>query len=281
MNSMYRHIHKKYQRTTNLGMNSDYDKVNPSLLETAQTVTQFFSDIDIPSRNHTVNRARFLTAVDEIREVALLRLLRDKQKYRPAKQRKWMWQFAAAVVVITLMLFPLRGQMTVVAKDSLPGDALYLVKLATEDSAVEVIEEPEVKALLTLSFADKRIEEISSLAQEGREIPLTAIYRTHRLVNTALSYASWAANDDMVSVLEEINQHVQSYVHELERAKEGTLEENDIHLSDMVGRCLRLQLIVTAATMEPEVFREAYRAGTPEQMTAFNDPLGSDPAFIE
>ena len=281
MNSIYRQLNKKANKEKILALQSRYDKVDRRLLDTAQTVTQYFAGIDIPLPNHIVNRARFLSAKDELRDMTLRHLIGEKRNYTPVKQRKWMWQFAATVIVLTLMLFPLRGQMTVAAKDSLPGDALYLLKLATEDSAVEFIEEPEVKALMILSFADKRIDEISTLAQEGREIPLPAIYRTHRLLNTALSYAAWASDEDMIIVLEEMNQHIQSYVHVLEHAKMGLVEENDVRITDMEGRCLRLQLIVTAASLEPDVFRDAYRAGTPEQMTALSDPLGSDPTLAE
>jgi hypothetical protein len=260
---------------------ADPENGSHSFQATAELVKDYLARMDIPVRQHNLYKARFLSAVDEKREYIFQELLRDKFHHPEVKRRKWVWQLAAAVVVATLMLFPLQGQMSVAAKDSLPGDALYLVKLASEDSAVEVIEEPEVKALLTLSFADKRIDELAQLALEGREIPLTAIYRTHRLLNQAVSYTAWVEQEDMVAVLDEINQHIQSYVHNLESVRSKVGAENGNRLSDMRGRCLRLQLIVTAASLEPGVFQEAYRAGTPEQLTALSVPLGSDLTTIE
>ncbi|MDF1515177.1 MAG: hypothetical protein P1S60_15315, partial [Anaerolineae bacterium] len=90
----------------------------------------------------------------------------------------------------------------------------------------------------------------------------------------ALSFAAWAEPDDMALTLEEINQHIQIYVHELENAKVASSRENATRLGDILGRCLRLQLIVTAAGMEPEIFRSAYRAGAPERLTTYRDALG-------
>jgi len=268
------HKKRRAERTGVAGLHPRYDKLDQRLLVTAQTVTRFYADKEIPAADLNGSRDRFLRVANDKRDIALRCLLRRKKHQRPILRGKWVWQLAAAVVVIALMLFPVRGHMSVAAKDSLPGDALYLIKLATEDSTIDYIEEPGVKALLVLSFADERIDEITALAQEQREIPLTVIYRTHRLLNTALSYSAWAADDDMAIVLEEITQHIQTYVHALEGAKTGTISYNHGRLSDLQTRCLRLQLILTAASMEPDVFRDAYRAGTPERLTVLSDPLG-------
>jgi hypothetical protein len=271
----------RYGTSSDFTQHAVTDDVHHRLRATAELVTNYLTGMDIPVRQHTLYRARFLSAVDEKRETIFQELLQNKFYHLGVKKRKWAWQLAGAVVVATLMLFPLQGQMSVAAKDSLPGDALYLVKLASEDSAVEVIEEPAVKALLILSFTDKRIDELSQLALEGREIPLTAIYRTHRLLNQAVSYTAWVEEEDMVAVLDEINQHIQSYVHRLESVRSKVGVETGSRLSDMRGRCLRLQLIVTAASLEPRIFQDAYRAGTPEQLTALSVPLGSDLTTIK
>lgn len=280
--SIYRNIKKRRaERQSVDAPYARYDRVDLRLAGTAQTVAHFFADLEIPGADLNVSRGCFLGTANQKRDIALRRLLQDRKHRHPVVRGKLAWQFAAVIVVMTLMLFPVRGQMTVVAKDSLPGDALYMLKLATENSTVDFIEAPGVKALLTLSFADERVDEIIALAVVQREIPLSVIYRTHRLLNTALSYAAWAADDEMASALEEIAQHIQTYVQMLEQAKTGTTDDNRGRLSDMQGRCLRLQLIVTAASMEPDVFHDAYRAGMPERLTALSDPLGGDPGLLD
>ncbi|TFG69917.1 MAG: hypothetical protein E4H27_06600 [Anaerolineales bacterium] len=282
MGSIYRNSKRQRAERHSVDVpHSLYKNVDQKLLGTAQTVAHFFSDLEIPDANLNMSRGRFLGVAKQKRDSALRRLMQVKKRRYPVKDGKLAWQFVVVVVVVTLMLFPVRGQMIVAAKDSLPGDALYLVKLATENSTVDFIEVPGVKALLILSFTDDRIDEIITLSEGKREIPLSAIYRTHRLLNTVLSYAAWAAEDDMATALDEVTQHIQIYVQLLEQAKTGAAGDNRVRLSDMQGRCLRLQLIVTAATMEPDVFRDAYRAGMPERLTTLSDPLGSDPVFLD
>lgn len=254
--------------------------IREKLCPTAQQLVDYYADMDMPVPHLQKSKECVINAVMVKRESAIQLFLKQNTSYGTRPQMNWAWKLAAIAIVITLMLFPVRGQMVVSAMDSLPGDALYLVKLAHEGSAVDMVEEPEVKALLSLSFADKRIEEMTVLAREGREIPISLIYRAHRLLNTSLSYAAWT-DDTLLSVLEQIARHLQSYAYLLENAKNGTTEQNQSRLADMQGRCLRLQLIVTAASMESAVFRKAYQAGAPEKLTALSDPLGTDPMLLE
>ncbi|MDF1514760.1 MAG: DUF5667 domain-containing protein, partial [Anaerolineae bacterium] len=187
--SLWSVINKHKSGLFNSAPDSEIENIDPTLVETAELVTHYYQHQQVPVPVSAHARLRFLDSVHEKRNLALQHYLKHAIRRRSKTYLKLTWQFIAVVAVIGLMLFPIRGQMTVAAKDSLPGDALYLVKLATEDSTVEYIEAPGVKALLTLSFADERIAEITMLAQQGREIPLSAIYRTQRLLNTALSFA--------------------------------------------------------------------------------------------
>lgn len=241
---------------------------------------KFYAELEVPVVNLHNSRDRFIRQVIAKRDAAIQRSIIQNRDQQSRSQLKWTWKFALVAVVFTLLFFPVRGHMVVSAMDSLPGDTLYLVKLVNEDKTVDMVEEPAVKALLALSFADKRIEEMIALAHKDREIPITSIYRAHDLINTALNYASWT-DDDVIPVLEKISRHLQTYAYQLDNAKSNATELNQSRLSDMRGRCLRLQLIVTAASLESDMFREAYQLGAPEKLTALNDPLGADAMSLE
>jgi hypothetical protein len=67
-----------------------------------------------------------------------------------------------------LALAALGGGTAYASQDSLPGDALYPVKLGTEQVIMLLPGDDVVKAERALSFANKRVREMEALAEKGR-----------------------------------------------------------------------------------------------------------------
>lgn len=78
------------------------------------------------------------------------------------------FSLARIVVAIALAVVALGGGTTYVAQGSLPGDALYQVKLGTEQMGIMMSGDSLARADRGLDFADRRIVEIEALVQEGR-----------------------------------------------------------------------------------------------------------------
>jgi len=75
---------------------------------------------------------------------------------------------ASVILVIVLTLSAIGGGTAYAAQDSLPGDALYPVKLVTEQMRMMLPGDDVVKAERALSFAERRMGEIEALAEKGR-----------------------------------------------------------------------------------------------------------------
>ncbi|NUM77816.1 hypothetical protein HUU40_25930, partial [candidate division KSB1 bacterium] len=75
------------------------------------------------------------------------------------------WSMAFAVVLIVAFLG--WGAVTV-ASDSLPGDLLYPLKLTTEKVKFFLTINPEGKAELRLTFAEKRLQELARSLNKGK-----------------------------------------------------------------------------------------------------------------
>jgi len=78
------------------------------------------------------------------------------------------FSMARIAIVIVLSLSALGGGTVYAAQDSLPGDILYPVKLATEQVRMMLRGDDVGRAERVLSFADRRVMEIEALAEEGR-----------------------------------------------------------------------------------------------------------------
>jgi len=72
------------------------------------------------------------------------------------------------LVVIAVALCAAGGGIAYAAQDSLPGDALYTVKLGTEQLRMIWPGDDVAKAQLTLSFAERRVEEMETLVERER-----------------------------------------------------------------------------------------------------------------
>ncbi|MFP3898912.1 MAG: DUF5667 domain-containing protein [Dehalococcoidia bacterium] len=72
------------------------------------------------------------------------------------------------IVAVILTLSILGGGTAYVAQTSLPGDALYPVKLGTEEAAMMLAGDDVARAERALGFAERRVREIEALAHAWR-----------------------------------------------------------------------------------------------------------------
>ncbi len=73
-----------------------------------------------------------------------------------------------AVIVAVVLAFSALGGTAYAAQDSLPGDALYPVKLGVERITMMLQGGDVPRAERTLNFADKRVREMVTLMEKGR-----------------------------------------------------------------------------------------------------------------
>lgn len=99
------------------------------------------------------------------------------------------------IVAIALALVALGGGTAYASQASLPGDALYPVKLGTEQAEMMLPGDDVAMAERALSFADRRVEEMSALAEKGRSEDLgLAVEKYGYVLNMALAKTRMAGD---------------------------------------------------------------------------------------
>jgi len=78
------------------------------------------------------------------------------------------FNMASIILVIVLTFSALGGGTAYASQDSLPGDTLYPVKLATEQIRMMLPGDDVAKAKRALGFVERRMGEIEALAEMGR-----------------------------------------------------------------------------------------------------------------
>jgi len=96
-------------------------------------------------------------------------VLREKLRYFSARAFKTNLKFSRIAAYSFVLVF-MGGGIAMASQESLPGDALYSVKLFTEDLRYSVSMNPEARAKLHASFAAERVSEIKEiLSKKGVE----------------------------------------------------------------------------------------------------------------
>ncbi|NOY99080.1 MAG: hypothetical protein GXP40_07745 [Chloroflexi bacterium] len=148
-------------------------------------------------------RARFLTQAAEIRQQAVSRspYLRLRE-WLDNIRRKENFAMTTLISVITILGLLLGGTGTVYAsQDSLPTDVLYPVKVLTEEVRLELAADPQAEMNLLLGYAQRRVDEIAALVEEGVIPPDATMTRLNLQLQQALQLASQMDDAAMTQAL--------------------------------------------------------------------------------
>lgn len=233
------------------------------LLETAQQLNAHYVDVPRPPASLREGRARVLAFA------ATQRAMQVKPSRRGAGAKRQVspfWRLAGILTALALVLIPLRGPLVSAARTTLPGNPLYTLKLSSEDQLFASMNEAEVKVVLAVSLAQERVDEVSALVEKKQEIPADVLYRADYMLRTALMSAAWAPETMMPNMLSYIIHQTRQQSQQLELLKMQATLQNLGKVGDMQTLLLKTQIIAMVAQENPETFREAYQAGTPEKM---------------
>jgi hypothetical protein len=129
----------------------------------------------------------------------------SKSFHPPISPRAWIEAFrnqlafttVLALLVFIGILFGGAGITAYAAQSSLPGDALYTVKTGLELTQARLSRDASRRAELYLSFAERRLEEISALISEKRyEDIVTATNEFETYVQRAIETLDTVASGD-------------------------------------------------------------------------------------
>lgn len=142
---------------------------NPALAELLDDAFVAPVDVDTASRHlwvihsEAAKMAEEATQEAEAEVVAEADALLATQPFRGSLARRGLPR--AAVPVLALMiLMSFSGVAVAASHNSLPGDALYMVKRGTERAQLIFVRDPVTRAELQLSFARTRLAEIERIA---------------------------------------------------------------------------------------------------------------------
>jgi hypothetical protein len=152
-------------------------------------------------------KARFLLQAENLRQnnISSLAGTQTPQSVRKPGVLRGLFSLpmykALAIALLVLVLVAGSSFTVYAAQSSLPGQTLYPVKAASEDVALSLAFSPDARLNLTLRYTNRRMQEIQTLAAEGRPLPDQASDRYQQELDSALQLATQLNNQQMQAAL--------------------------------------------------------------------------------
>jgi len=153
-----------------------------------------------PSSSFKVKaRVWLMDQIHERQPVTKWPWFRYNSQVKPIPYRR-RFSMASVVLVIILTVSALGGGTVYAAQDSLPGEVLYPVKLATEQIRMILPGSDVVKAERALGFVERRMGEIEALAERGRPQDMSlGVQGYNDALSTTLAGIERASNRGLVT----------------------------------------------------------------------------------
>lgn len=134
---------------------------------------------------------------------------------RPREVRSMSTIVVQFLVIVALVTGAVGGTAAATAR-SLPGSALYGIKLDVEDARLAFNSDPQRAAEMHMAFAGERVKEMKQVAQAGEKVERQTRLRLERHLENALRLAAQVGDDgQMVGLLQRMQLRYQAYDNEL------------------------------------------------------------------
>ncbi len=176
----------------------------------------------------------------------------------------------ASLALVVSLVFGGAGATAFAAQSSQPDEALYGVKLATEDLRLGLITDPQERLALALNLVQVRTQEMIWLVELNRVVPEQLGMRLQSHVETALQSAADLGDAPLAAALTLINERSQTQLRTVTRLREQAPEDRGLEGAE--AALARLQSMAQLGQDDPGQFRQQARSGqaapTPSAPTA-------------
>jgi hypothetical protein len=173
------------------------------------------------------------------------------------KERYPMFATISSIAVVLALVFGGAGATVAAAQGSQPNDSLYQLKLFSEDVRQEIAGSDQGQFELSLRFAERRMEEIGGLIEDGEEVPEPVMERMEEQLRNALRAAAGMPDGEMQGSLEQLRERIQE---RLQNQNQTGSQAPDTAAMERMREMLRETLRNAEGGLDnPEAFRWQYQ----------------------
>jgi hypothetical protein len=257
------------QLQTSLQRAEQGERIEGKLAPLVQTATLLSSlaEAPPPPPNQLLSgRHRFLTEAAHIRAS------------KPAYPRRIGWKptgmrLAGAMVAVILVMGMIFGA-GYAAADSLPGDPLYALKLATETARLQWIASPEARADLTVTLVAERLDEITRLMEQRQAVDRPTTNRAKEQLAQALLAIQQVEGQAVLQAAQRLENTLQVREQTMRQAASTLLQAEQAPVLELLREMNRVRQELHTGQGEPNQQLPRLRPETPPALPATPEPAG-------
>ena len=227
---------------------------------------KFYAQVPPPPGQLVSGRERMIAEAARLKAKATSHSLtagnaaETKKTQRRDKMKLFLaYKILAAVTAIVMGTTAAGGGVAFAAANSLPGDALYPVKLFIEDTRLSLTSDPTLQAKLTLDFAGERVQEMQGLIAQGKPVPVEAIAQMAQHTEQAMFRVAQAQPEEVPGLLERVMERTRAQERVLEQVLALAPAEAQPALEQALEVTRRAYETASAAREDAERFQNEYR----------------------
>lgn len=240
----------------------------------------------VPPRRPAAEQAGlsiFLSEAATLRGQALARAVSLEPRRRPTGWRFNLFQkeitpmnLIATLVLVASLALGGTGATVYAARDSLPNEPLYGVKLAAEDLRLGLSRDPQTQLVVLLELTQARSQEMLRLAEAGQAVPPAVAARLQTQLEATLQRAAGLADAQLAGALAQVQQQVQAQLEIMAQARLAAPAEPGLQLAEQA--LLRTRNLAQLGQTAPAQFRNQLRAGQGAPAAGDGPGAGACPA---
>ena len=245
-------------------MNKDTNKIDPRLENLLDELH------DVPARDPkrvAQGRARFLSQAVVIREeaVSLSSILRLREWLDKNKPKEFKMTTLVSIITILGLLMGGTGGTVYASQDSLPNDALYGIKIASENFRRNIAGDAEAQLELALEFAQNRSDEIDALLEEGEIIPEATMTQLNNHLEYALRLTGEIDGEAKIQAVNRVRNMMQIQVQHMTNLEENASEEAAQLLAQIRNRMENQLRLIDDGSLAGEGLEQQLQQGGQDQ----------------
>ncbi|MFO8036277.1 MAG: DUF5667 domain-containing protein [Anaerolineales bacterium] len=232
-------------------------KIHPQLQEFLEALKEHTPERDLQRAAQT--RAKFLAEVETGQRKKSTPWFAGILETISSVQIQWNRRLAtaiASVLIAIALTFGAVGGTVYASQDSLPDQTLYALKTFTEDVQLWLADSPQEKINLLAEFTNRRVEEVSVLSEQGKEIPPATLSRLEGHTENMLQLSAEVSEENQTQSLTRIRNALQVHEKIISRlAKKETGKAGQV-LARVQEKLQAKILLAEEGMADPAAFRE-------------------------
>ena len=177
-----------------------------------------------------------------------------------ALQRRWLFGLSPLLTILLVAAVILASTSTTVyaAQTSAPGHFLYPVKIASEDVRLSLASSSTDKVGMDIEFANRRLQEISSLAQNEKGVPVAVSTRWGQHLDDIFEHAGQMDDTQLEQVMNQLHSGLSQQLQTTDQLISARPE--DAQLARLHNEIYASIKLVESGLANPAAFRQQIKA---------------------